>query len=205
MSWLWWWIFVDIVFATPTGMFQTEFACIFSWHSTIRQFTYCGMLQLVTNRILFMCWVVVLRAFHWQAVIINNTFYKCSTIKPQQLWGILYLWKLWGFCTISGFLTCTIHAFKQCSIVRQYHHPKLYIYIYTHTDTHRWHYVTLLEVSPHKPSRAANKLQALLLISICELWVLFVPTSYYTECSYIKPPKAFKMTSFCLQGNFNSC
>jgi len=29
-----------------------------------------------------------------------------------------------------------------------------------------------MEVSPHTPSQAANKLQALLLASICELWVL---------------------------------
>jgi hypothetical protein len=64
-----------------------------------------------------------------------------------------------------------------------------------------WHSITLLEVSPHTPSRAANKLQAFLLASICELWVLFVPTPHYVDCSYIKPPQAFKVTSLCLQTN----
>lgn len=135
MSWLRWWIFIDNVFATPTGVFQTKFICTFSWHSTITQFTHCGMLQLVTNWILSICSLAVLRAFHWQAAIIYNAFYKCCTIKPQHLWGFLNLRKLWGFCTISGLLTCTIHASKQCSKVR-HNHPKHYIYIYTHTDTH---------------------------------------------------------------------
>jgi hypothetical protein len=116
------------------------------------------MLQLVTNWILPICSVAVLRAFHWQAVIIHNTWYKCSTIKPQQLWGFLNWRKLWGFCTISGLLTCTIHASKHCS--KDTTTPNsIYIYIYTHTYIHiqthiwwgggggsiRWHYIVLLK------------------------------------------------------------
>jgi len=88
----------------------------------------------------------------------------------------------------------------------------LYVHIYTYRQTYgggeggfiRWHYITLLEVSHHKSSQAANKLHVLLPASICELWALFVSSPHYIDCSYIKPPKTLKMTSLCLQTNFNA-